>query len=250
MGGLGTILPTSQILCTRALDKHGVGATVRGMWHQFFVALMLCVGGMFPIINPVGHAPMFYMMTEADTPAFRRRQAFKTAIWVFVILFVSMTAGSHILNFFAVTLADLRIAGGVLIARSAWKMLGNTSRITEAEKSAAADKEDVSLTPMATPILSGPGAMSLAIGLLSYGHAPADYLGYIVGFFVIAFVTWLCLHYAENIVRFLGVNGAGALNRILGFLILAIGVNLMVHGVKDAFFSNEGRAIPTFFTLF
>ncbi|MEO6052889.1 MAG: MarC family protein [Chthoniobacterales bacterium] len=233
----------------RALDKGFSAATMRGMWHQFFVALALCVGAMFPIINPVGHAPMFYMMTEADSPAFRCRQAYKTSLWVFVILFVSMTAGSHILNFFAVTLADLRIAGGVLIARSAWKMLGNTSRITDAEKSAAADKDDISLTPMATPILSGPGAMSLAIGLLSYGHTPADYLGYIVGFFVIAFTTWLCLHFSEKIVLFLGVNGAGALNRILGFLILAIGVNLIVHGLKDAFLSSEGRPIPTFFVF-
>ncbi|MEO6846540.1 MAG: MarC family protein [Chthoniobacterales bacterium] len=221
------------------------------MWHQFFIALTLCVGAMFPIINPVGHAPMFYMMTKVDTAAFRHRQALKTSLYVFLILFISMVAGSHILNFFGVTLADLRIAGGILIARAAWKMLGNSSRLTDAESDAAADKEDVSLTPMATPILSGPGAMSLAVGMLSYGHMPIDYLGYIVGFFIIGVTTWVCLYYSEGIVRILGINGTGALNRVLGFLILAIGVNLMVHGIKDAFISNEGGGpIPTLISFY
>ena len=86
---------------------------------------------------------------------------------------------------------------------------------------------------MATPILSGPGAMSLAIGLLSYGATSVAVTGYIAGFLAIALMTWICLRYAEDLVRLISINAVGALNRILGLLILAIGVALVAQGVKS-----------------
>jgi MarC family membrane protein len=203
------------------------------MLNEFITALGISVGAMFPIINPVGHAPIFYAMTQDDTPAFRRRMASKTSLYTFLILLVSLLLGNTILRFFGITIDDLRIAGGLLVARTAWNMLGNASRVTQAEHEAAVDKEDISLTPMATPILSGPGAMSLAIGLLSYGATSLAVAGYIAGFLVIGLMTWICLRYAEDLVRLISVNGVGALNRILGLLILAIGVALVAQGVKS-----------------
>jgi multiple antibiotic resistance protein len=70
-----------------------------------------------------------------------------------------------VLDFFGITLDDLRIAGGLLVAHAAWGMLNNQSCMTIDEHKAAADKTDISLTPTATPILAGPGSMSLAIGM-------------------------------------------------------------------------------------
>ncbi len=205
---------------------------------QFFSALSLSVAAMFPIINPIGHATMFYMMTQDDSAEFRHRQARKASFYTFLILLFSLVFGSYLLRFFGISLNDLRIAGGLLVARAAWSMLGNTSRMTPAERDAASDKEDISLTPMATPILSGPGAMSLAIGMITYGSTPLAYAGYISGFLIIALLTWVCLRYSDMLVRIISVNGVGALNRMLGFLILAIGVNLMIEGVKNTFFPH------------
>lgn len=209
------------------------------MLHEFAVALGLSVGAMFPIINPVGHAPMFYAMTEGDTPGFRRRMAGKTAFYTTVILVISLFAGDALLRFFGVTLDDLRIAGGLLIAAAAWTMLGNNSRVTASEHQAACDKEDVSLTPMATPILAGPGAMSLAVGLTAYGKSPAAYGGYVAGFVVIGLITLVSLRFSDLLVRVMSPNTLGALNRILGFFILAIGVNLMIDGVNNIFFERR-----------
>lgn len=203
--------------------------------NEFWTALCLSVAAMFPIINPIGHAPMFYAMTRDDSPGFRHRIALKTAIYTFLILVISLIAGDYILRFFGVSLDDLRIAGGIMIARAAWGMLNNDSRVTVDEHSAAQDKEDISLTPMATPILSGPGAMSLAIGLISYGRSPVAYAGYISGFLCIGILTLVSLRYADQLVRFISPNGVGALNRILGFFILAIGVNLIIDGLKNTF---------------
>lgn len=198
----------------------------------------MSLGAMFPIINPIGHAPMFYAMTEGDTPAFRRRMATKTAIYTLLILVVALFAGDALLAFFGVCLDDMRIAGGLLIASAAWGMLGNASRVSPAEREAACDKVDVSLTPMATPILAGPGAMSLAIGLTAYGKTTVAYVGYVAGFLAIGLMTWAALRYSDLLVRVMSPNALGALNRILGFFILAIGVNLMVDGVHNLFFSG------------
>jgi len=206
------------------------------MLHEYLVAVSMAFVAMFPIINPVGHAPMFYGMTIGDSPGFRRRQAIKTSIYVFLILFASLILGNNILRFFGITIDDLRIAGGLLVAHSAWHMLNNTSRVTAAEGAAAMDKDDISLTPMATPILAGPGAMSLALGLLSYGRSWIQYGGYITGCFLISVLTLVCLYYSDSLVKVISMNAMGAINRILGLLILAIGVDLMVEGIKDIFF--------------
>jgi len=208
------------------------------MLNEFFTAFSLSMAAMFPIINPIGHAPMFYAMTKDDSPNFRRQMATKTALYTFLILLISLLAGDYILEFFGVTLDDLRIAGGIMIAHAAWGMLNNNSRVTVAEHSAAVDKEDVSLTPMATPILSGPGAISLAIGLISYGHTVTAYTGYIAGFFAIGLITLISMRYADQLVKIVSPNGIGALNRILGFFILAIGVNLIVDGIKNIFINH------------
>jgi multiple antibiotic resistance protein len=112
-------------------------------------------------------------------------------------------------------------------------MLANESRVTPREHAAAETKEDISLTPMAMPILAGPGAMSLALGLAVYGKTVPHYCGYVLGFAALAVMTWLCFRWSENMVRVFNVNAVGALNRVLGLFILSIGVNMVVLGVQD-----------------
>ena len=206
---------------------------------QFTTAFGLAFAAMFPLINPIGHAPMFYVLTRGDPADHRHRQALLASLYSALILVVALLLGHPILRFFGIDLNDLRIAGGLLIGRAAWGMLGNTSRITTGEHDAAEEKEDISLTPMATPILAGPGAMSLAIGLVAYGRTGVDYAGYLAGFVVLGVITWVCLRYADVLVRVLGPNAVGAINRILGFFILAIGVNLMVEGLRGSFFAGH-----------
>ncbi len=203
--------------------------------RQFVTAFGLSFAAMFPLLNPIGHAPMFYVLTRDVAADQRHRQALKTSVYCVVILAVSLLLGADILRFFGIDLNDLRIAGGLLVARTAWGMLGNSPRLTSHEHDAAEEKDDISLTPMATPILSGPGAMSLAVGLVAYGRTAVDYAGYLAGFLVLGILTWVCLRYADALVRAVSVNTIGAINRILGFLILAIGINLMVAGAQGTF---------------
>lgn len=206
--------------------------------QEFVTAFGLSFAAMFPMLNPIGHAPMFYALTENDSADYRHRQALKSSVYAVVILVVALLAGDYILEFFGITLNDLRIAGGILVARTAWSMLGNDNRVTAREHAAAEDKDDISLTPMATPILSGPGAMSLAVGLISYGRTPVEYGGYLAGFVALGVLTWVCLRWSDVLVQSISVNAIGAMNRILGFLILSIGVDLVMDGLRGSLFSK------------
>ncbi len=95
---------------------------------------------------------------------------------------------------------------------------------------------------MATPILAGPGAMSLALGLLSYGRSWVQYGATSPVCFLISVLTLVCLYYSDSLVKVISMNAMGAINRILGLLILAIGVDLMVEGIKDIFFPSMSRS--------
>ncbi len=186
---------------------------------------------LFPIANPIGAVPIFYSLTSADTPASRRRQARQTVINVICVLAVFLVAGRLILQFFGISLGVLRIAGGLLVAHTAWEMVTPHQRLTRRENDEAVDKEDISFTPMAVPLVSGPGAMGVVIGLIDKTSQWQDYLADFVGIALLGFVLYLCLVLGEPLIKALGHNGMGALNRVLGLFILAIAVQLIAKGV-------------------
>ena len=104
-------------------------------------------------------------------------------------------------------------------------------RLTESEHQEAVDKDDVSFTPMAIPLISGPGAIAIVIGLSAKMTQLSDYLGSLVGIILLGILLYACLTLGESLINALGKNGIGALNRVLGFFILAIAVQLIADGV-------------------
>lgn len=186
---------------------------------------------LFPIANPVGAVPLFYSLTSTDTRTYRQRQARQTALNVTCVLAVFLVVGRSILEFFGISLGVLRIAGGLLVAHTAWEMVTVRQRLTESEHQEAVDKDDVSFTPMAIPLISGPGAIGVVIGLSAKMTQLSDYLGSLVGIILLGILLYACLTLGESLINALGKNGIGALNRVLGFFILAIAVQLIADGV-------------------
>src|SRR5258707_5111198 len=127
---------------------------------------------LFPIVNPFGGIPLFFSLTSGFTPLERNRTALRTAFYVFAILVTFMFFGRFVLNFFGISLPVLKIAGGLIVANTAWGMGTGSSRMTTAESSEALTTEDISLTPMAMPMLSGPDPKSTR---LNYSHATISY---------------------------------------------------------------------------
>jgi multiple antibiotic resistance protein len=188
---------------------------------------------LFPIVDPFGGIPIFFSMTSSWTAQDRRRTAFKTGLWVFVILVTVLFFGRFVLHFFGISLPVLKIAGGLIVANTAWGMVTSTARITPAESDEALDKEDISLTPLAMPLMSGPGAIGVVMALAAHVDSAASYLGMVIGIAAVALSVLLFFWLGGPLVRRLGPSAVGAINKIFGFLILAIAVQLVWDGVAD-----------------
>ena len=187
---------------------------------------------LFPIVNPFGAIPIFFSLTGDFLPAERKQTALKTAIYVIIILVVFLFFGRFVLILFGISLPVLRIAGGLIVANTAWSMVTGNSRMTAAESNEASTKEDISLTPMAMPMLSGPGSIGVVMGL-SADAGTVSYLGIVIGIVALGFVVYLFLRLGGPLVKRLGPGAAGAINRIFGFLLLAIAVQLVCDGIAD-----------------
>ena len=188
---------------------------------------------LLPIINPFSTAPLFLAITEGDTDAERNEQARKAVIYMVCILVAFLLAGTFIMKFFGLSLPGLRIAGGIIVAGVGMRMLYPKDKVeqTDDEHAESRQKADVSFTPLAMPSLAGPGAISVTIGLTSLADSWWDYTAILLGIFVVAGVVLLTLRLSTRMVHFLGVNGLHAMTRVMGFLILCVGVQFVVNGI-------------------
>jgi multiple antibiotic resistance protein len=217
---------------TLDLVMHPTSALDR-LLHTLPAAATATFLALFPIVNPFGGIPMFFSLTSTFTEPERNRTALKVAFWVFVILVTFMFFGRFVLFIFGITLPVLKIAGGLIVANTAWGMVTASSRLTPDESVAANTKEDISLTPMAMPLLSGPGSIGVVMGLAAHVDSMASYVGIVLGITALAISVYLFLRMGEPFASKLGPNAMGAITRIFGFLILAIAVQLVADGVQD-----------------
>ena len=191
---------------------------------------------LFSVVNPFGAMPMFLTLTGDDSHRERVGTALRACLYMVAILAVAFFGGQYILNFFGINIQHLRIAGGILLLLSAFELLtpgANRDRVGPDALAESKLKNDVSFTPLAMPMLSGPGSMALCIGLIRPTYA--DKATTVLGFVLVAAASFLILVSSLRLTRLLGRPGMAALARIMGFLTLAIGVNFFVTAVKALF---------------
>ncbi|HLV13667.1 MAG TPA: MarC family protein [Xanthomarina sp.] len=197
---------------------------------------LLSFGALFSIMNPLGTVPIFVGLTNDYSKKARAVTAFWTAIDVLAILLLSFFVGKFILSFFGISLNALKIAGGLIIATSGFALL--TGKFREHKgikrdrvKEIIENRDPISLTPLAIPMLAGPGTISLLIAYNQEYTATQDIL-IIVGSIVAASLAiYLILKSAHLIVKFLGDSGINALSRIIGFIVIAIGVEYIMSSI-------------------
>jgi len=206
---------------------------IRHVLQDLPTAAMATYLALLPIVNPLGGIPVFFGLTSHYSTEERSNMALKTSLYVIAILIVFMWFGRFVLSFFGISLPVLKIAGGLMVAHTAWGMVTASSRVTTEENSEALTKEDISLTPMAMPMLSGPGSIGVVMGLAAHADNSLAYFGMVVGIVVLGLTVYLFLRLGGPFVKRLGPGAVGAVNRILGFLILAIAVQLVWDGVAD-----------------
>jgi multiple antibiotic resistance protein len=208
---------------------HALGHFLRTLPHSAAATFL----ALFPIVDPPGGIPIFFAMTSSWTAQERRHTAMKTSVWVFAILVSFLFFGRFVLYFFGISLPVLKIAGGLIVANTAWGMVTSTSRITDEETNEAQEKEDISLAPLAMPLLSGPGSIGVVMALAAHVDSPTSYIGMVIGIAAVALSVLLFFWLGGPLVRRLGPSAVGAINKIFGFLILAIAVQLVWDGVAD-----------------
>lgn len=190
---------------------------------------------LFSVLNPIGTVPIFVGLTQDYTKKERSRVALWTGFNVFVILIISFFVGQYVLEFFGITITALRIAGGIIIASSGFGLLnGNFSKNKGINKKVQEDIErrnDIALTPLAMPMLAGPGSISLLIAFYQEHHSTNDIVISSLAIAVVAFIVFIILRSAHYLAKYLGASGIVAISRIVGFLTIAIGIQYIISSV-------------------
>ncbi|WP_445147056.1 MarC family NAAT transporter [Dyella sp. Tek66A03] len=219
---------------------HLKSTPMHGFLNDVFVGLL----GLTTIANPITSATVLLALTGRYPEMERNRQIFRATIYVTVVLLICFYAGSAVMRVFGISLPGLRLAGGLIVSYIGFGMLFPPARVAEdeaqAEMAANAPTEqlpDISFIPLTMPCTTGPGTIAFIISAAS--SIPERNYSYNVHFAVVtiallfALVFWLCLRGATPIMRLLGEKGVDALARVMGFLLVCIGVQFAINGIHD-----------------
>ena len=185
------------------------------------------------IVDPVGLAPLFLGIT-ADRSEDDRRRIARNAVSLAALLIILFGLGGRpLLDYLGVSIDALRIAGGVLLFKLAFDMiLAHRERTTEAERTEAAEADDVTVFPLAIPLLAGPGAFATVLVFVARADGRGDYLAVLLlTVTLVLFISWLALRLASGLMGVLGETGVNVITRVFGIILAALAVQLVADGV-------------------
>lgn len=184
------------------------------------------------IVDPVGLAPLFLGITADRADAERKAIARNAVLIAGLIIILFGMGGRPLLEYLGVTIDALRIAGGVLLFKLAFDMiLAHRERTTEAERDEAEESDDVTVFPLAIPLLAGPGAFATVLVFVARADGRADYLAILLTSVVLVFfISWLALRLASGVMSVLGGTGVNVITRVFGIILAALAVQLVADG--------------------
>lgn len=190
---------------------------------------------LFSVLNPLGTIPIFVGLTSDYTQKERAVVSLKTSINVFIILTISFFIGQYVLTFFGITITALRIAGGLIITSSGFGLLnGQFSKnkgINKKVRKEVEERHHIALTPLAMPMLAGPGSISLLIAYYQDHHSTVEIIASSLAILAVAVTIYLILRSGHYLARILGSSGIVAISRVIGFLTIAIGIQYIISAI-------------------
>ena len=204
--------------------------------NELLTSALATYAALIPICDPLGNTPLFLAITQRNTAADRNRMALKAAIYMTLLLLFFFIAGNFILHFFGLSMEAVRISGGLVLALLGLKIMNSKhdGSSSPEEKAEAIHKEDISFTPLAMPLLAGPGSIAAVMGMGSlYAPISAGAAGVGVGILLVSLTCFVILRHSPILMKIIGVNGAAALTKIMGLLLLCIGVQLTLNGLSE-----------------
>lgn len=207
--------------------------------YEIANAFLLVYVGLFPIVNPVGGAPIFLGLTRHCTDDERNALALRVTINSLFLLLGSLLVGSYVLEFFGITLPIVRVAGGLVVAATGWSLLQAADDFVDDRSAHQPGSPIDAFYPLTMPITVGPGSIAVAITLGSQRpRAPLAQLailggGAVAGLVAIAATIYVCYRFAEGTVGALGDQGTNVLVRLSAFILFCIGIEIIWNGVSD-----------------
>ncbi|AKQ55954.1 MarC family protein [Bordetella hinzii] len=207
-------------------------------------SFLFALATLLPFLNPPAIAPIFWTMTAGASTATRTALAKRVAINVAAMLTVAMVAGNVVLSFFGISLAIVRVGGGILVMYSAWRLVnspdGDSSRVARmAEPFTSETAQARAFYPLTFPITCGPGSIAAAITVgasLSDDDRLVSLLrlgGSLPGVMVVSLTLYICLRFAAQILHRLGENGTAVFMRMSAFIMLCLGVQIFWDGARE-----------------
>jgi MarC family membrane protein len=196
---------------------------------------------LFVVMDPIGVTPMFGTLTRGGGDLHRRRMAFKGVLLAAAILLVFAFIGDWLLHTLGIGIPAFKIAGGILLFLIAIDMVfarhsGGRST-TEPENQEARYKEDISVFPLAFPLIAGPGALTTILLMVGEAHGSFWYfVSMIAVLLLVLVITLFCLLMSGRLMKLLGETGANVVDRLLGVILAALAVQFVVDGVRAGFF--------------
>jgi multiple antibiotic resistance protein len=214
--------------------------------QQLIRAILLVVGAVLPIVNPVGSAPMFLAMTRGADTATRRTLAGKIAVNSFLLLLGSLIFGNFVLRLFGLSVPVVQLAGGLVLCSLGWQLLTDDAP-TVTPSNAIPDTDQIARAfyPLTLPLTVDPGAISVAV-TIGANHASSitrviiAIVGAVIGVLIIAASVWLTYRYAERVARWLGHSRLMVVLRLSAFIVLCIGVQIAWNGVRALYAELPG----------
>jgi multiple antibiotic resistance protein len=215
---------------------------------DFIRVLFFTFVSLFPVVNPIGDAPIFLSLTRRYPPSAQKILARKIAGYGFALLAGSLLFGSEILAFFGITLAVIQIAGGLVVASTGWSLLNqpadpSSEKAGEHESETLEDALGHAFFPLTLPITVGPGCISIAITIgahlrdqagpgFAHGY-PRQFLAALTGMLLVCLLVVVCYGNGNWLVRVLGKSGTNILTRLSAFFLFAIGVQIVWNGLQS-----------------
>ena len=201
----------------------------------------LMLTALFPIVNPLGGAPLFLSLTHYYTGEQRRILSRRIALNSIVLIVVSYFIGTNILSFFGISLPVVQVGGGLVLVSTGWALLKQKDEdSTKSDVHRTVDVEDLSrkaFYPLTLPLTVGPGSISVAI-TLGANEPHVDHriifsmIGAVIGAVLIAASVYLCYAFSDRLARVLGETAMSVIMKLSSFLLVCIGVQIIWNGVS------------------
>ncbi len=202
-------------------------------WSEYIKIFVAIIS----VVDPLGAIPIFLGHTTDNSRKNRRMLTIATLTALFILV-LSALFGESILKFFGISMAAFRLSGGILVVLMGFELLhAHKSRVKHTPEEAAEieHKDAIAVVPLGIPLLAGPGAISTVIMYSHQGKGAAHTsLLCFVAFCVIA-ASWIILRMASPVARFLGRTGMNVISRLMGLILIAIGVEFIAHGLEGLF---------------